>query len=126
MEITPDSSNTSYTIRRCSSTSITVNEIEYTKSLILSANQLIPDWRPQHLNDITLDDLTPILELKPQVVLLGVGEKHIFPSQALLKPFYQQHIGVEIMTTQAACHTFNLLVAEGRPVVVALIIEKSS
>jgi uncharacterized protein len=35
--------------------------------------------------------------------------------------FYSREIGIEVMTTDAACRTFNVLVSESRNVVAALI-----
>jgi uncharacterized protein len=37
----------------------------------------------------------------------------------------QQRIGLETMDTAAACRTYNLLLAEGRKVVAALLIEEN-
>lgn len=57
----------------------------------------------------------------PEVVLIGTGLKqHLLPShvtQALLSV----GIGVEVMSTQAAARTYNILMSEGRRVVVALL-----
>ena len=36
--------------------------------------------------------------------------------------FTKKHIGVEIMTTGAACRTYNVLLAEGRNVAAALVL----
>jgi uncharacterized protein len=41
----------------------------------------------------------------------------------VLAPLYQAGIGVEVMDTRAACRTYNILLAEGRRVVAALIVE---
>ena len=35
--------------------------------------------------------------------------------------FYRRGIGIEVMSTDAACRTFNVLVSEGRKVVAALL-----
>jgi uncharacterized protein len=39
----------------------------------------------------------------------------------MLMHFYRRQVGVEIMSTRAACDTFNILVSEGRNVVAALV-----
>jgi uncharacterized protein len=121
MEFTLDQPKTSYIIKRYTAHAITVNQTEYTQSLIVGPTTLITDWKPQHLADLKMEDFDPILKLNPSVVLLGVGEKHQFPDPALLKPFYQRNIGVEVMTTPAACRTFNVLIAEDRAVVAILL-----
>ena len=121
MQVSLDSTNAHYAIKRYRAEGITINDIEYPQSIILSADTLITNWTPQTLEELKPEHFDPILQLKPSILLLGVGEKHRFPSPALLRNLYQNNIGVEVMTTAAACRTFNVLVAEGRSVVAALL-----
>lgn len=55
-----------------------------------------------------------------QFLLLGTGLKQVFPSLAVRNAFMEAGIGLDIMTTGAACRTYNVLLAEGRPVGIAL------
>lgn len=57
----------------------------------------------------------------PEVLLVGTGARQRFLSPAVLAPLLRAGIGVETMDTQAAARTYNILMAEGRRVVVALI-----
>jgi uncharacterized protein len=43
------------------------------------------------------------------------------PWRGLLRPLIDAGIGVETMDTAAACRTYNVLLAEGRSVVAALL-----
>jgi uncharacterized protein len=72
---------------------------------------------------LRVDDLAPALELNPQILLLGTGKTHCFPPAELMGAVLKQNVGLEVMTTDAACRTYNVLVSEGRSVVAALIIE---
>ena len=45
-----------------------------------------------------------------------------FQTAPLLAALFARRIGVEVMDTRAACRTYNVLVAEGRSVVAALIV----
>ena len=63
-----------------------------------------------------LDDKTDILFL-----LLGTGRTQIFPSRAIRNAFDVAGLGLEPMDTGAACRTYNVLLAERRPVAAALI-----
>jgi uncharacterized protein len=92
-------------------------------SLIVSADQLLENWRPREIADLQSSDFEPVLTLGPEIVLFGSGRKQTFPDPALLAPIHARGIGLEIMDTGAACRTFNLLVSEGRKVVAALIVE---
>jgi uncharacterized protein len=64
-----------------------------------------------------------MVDLKPELVLIGTGSRQRFPKPELLKALVQAKIGFEIMNSQAACRTYNILVGEGRQVVLALIVE---
>ena len=60
---------------------------------------------------------------KPEVLLVGTGIKQMMLPHHIVAPLLKIGVGVESMTTQAAARTFNILMAEGRQVVVALIPE---
>ncbi len=92
-----------------------------TRSLIITAREIIEDWPAEAFVDINAETLAPLLGLEPELVLLGTGERLQFPSADCLSPFYQRHIGVEVMDTPAACRTYNVLVSEGRHVVAAML-----
>jgi uncharacterized protein len=58
---------------------------------------------------------------EPQFLLLGTGAKQIFPDARLRAAFHERGIGFDVMDTGAAARTYNVLLAEGRPVMVALV-----
>ncbi len=90
-------------------------------SLLLTARHVDTGWQPQDFAELETVHLAAVLDLDPELVLLGTGARLQFPAPALLQPLHQAGIGVEVMDTGAACRTFNILVAEGRQVVAALI-----
>ncbi len=92
-----------------------------TGSIIVSANRLITDWPVTYPTEITAEQIRQILDLEPEIVLIGTGKQQIFLEPEMLMLFYQQPVGVEVMSTRAACDTFNILVSEGRNVVAALM-----
>jgi uncharacterized protein len=59
----------------------------------------------------------------PELVLIGTGDRQVFPQAEILAPLLQRRIGVECMTLAAACRTFNLLASEGRRVIALLLID---
>jgi uncharacterized protein len=109
-------------IRSIDERGVRVGEVFITSSLLISADQLIENWPPADVAQLSQDHLKAVLTLKPEVVLFGTGAKQVFLPQDLMVSFYQAGIGFEVMTTQAACRTFNVLVAEGRKVVAALML----
>ena len=64
-----------------------------------------------------------LLATDPEVVLLGTGEQHRFAHPRLLASLASRRIGIESMSTGAACRTYNILMAEGRRVVALLLRE---
>ena len=90
-------------------------------SFIVSPRHLLRDWAPVNIEDLLADHLTAIIELRPELVLLGTGPQLKFPAHSILAEIHQQRIGIEIMDTAAACRTYNILMAEGRFVVAGLI-----
>ena len=101
---------------------VAVNGTRYTASLVVSGRRVVADWPASSIADLQADNLAAILELEPEVLLLGTGATFTFPAPALLAPIYKAGIGVEVMDTPAACRTYNILLGEGRDVVAALIL----
>ena len=60
----------------------------------------------------------------PELVIFGSGSRIRFPKPALLRALMARRIGFETMDTPAACRTYNVLLAEGRAVVAALLFER--
>jgi len=95
---------------------------EIQSSFILSPKTLIKDWAPQSIQHLKKENLEDLLNLSPEVVLIGTGSKLQFPAPELMSYFWEAQIGVEIMDTAAVCRTYNILVNEGRSTVAGLII----
>lgn len=102
---------------------VTVNDQVMRASFILAVDRLLPDWAPASGAELDEVHVQGILELEPELVLIGTGQHLRFPRAAALKPLVVAGIGYEIMDTGAACRTFNVLAAEGRKVVAGLMID---
>ena len=100
---------------------VSINDRQYFSSLLLSANQLISSWPVSSVEHLQPQHLQPIFDLRPDVVLLGTGEQQTFPAVDIIGEFARQGLGLEVMDTGALCRTFNILVAEDRNVVAAVI-----
>jgi uncharacterized protein len=89
--------------------------------LIVAPDRIIENWDVAAPGGLTLADLEPALALQPQIVLLGTGTALEWPEADLMAELAARSIGLEIMSTPAACRTFNVLVHEQRRVVAALL-----
>jgi uncharacterized protein len=108
-------------IRSVSENGIRVGDDYLCDSFILSGQQLITDWDVSSADDIDEHSLQSIFDLQPELVLIGTGKTQVFLPPTVQALFYRRGIGFEVMTTDAACRTFNILVSEGRQVVAALL-----
>jgi uncharacterized protein len=93
-----------------------------TESFVISAESLIEAWPPEHIDELHHDHLQHILQLDPELVLIGTGETLKFPPVRHYASLIEANIGVEIMDSGAACRTYNILIAEGRQVVAGIIV----
>lgn len=104
-------------------TGISVGDRKLSRSFILTPQRLIEGWSPVALDALRAEDMAILAELNHSIVLLGTGLRQRFPAPALLRPLIERRIGVEVMDSFAACRTYNILIAEGREVAAAIIVE---
>ena len=83
----------------------------------------ITSWAVDDPEMIDAASLAPLYQADtpPNLIVLGVGEKMQHPFLKLRTELSKQTIAVEILTTPAACRTWNLLLSEGRKVAFAAI-----
>ena len=108
-------------IQSYSETGVVVDNIHYEKSVILSPDTIITTWPIQNLMDLNETLIQPLLELKPDLILIGHKNTQYQLDPALMLNIINQQIGVDCMSIGAACRTFNVLLSEHRSVVLGLI-----
>lgn len=122
MKLSDDTERGANFIRGYSASEIRIGESVVRTSCIVTAER-VQAWSPASFDALTLEDLEPVLELDPEIVILGTGETQRFPDPALIGALLSRGIGCEVMTTGAACRTYNVLVSESRKVVAALLLQ---
>ncbi len=121
MPLAEDKINSRYSISAYSSNGIVINNKTYQQSLVLSAQTIVCPWPVASIGELDELKLQDVLDLNPDVVLLGTGEQQHFPAARIFAIFGERGIGLEVMNNGALCRTFNILVAEDRAVVAAVI-----
>jgi uncharacterized protein len=101
---------------------VTVNGERHERSLVVSPTHIETGWQPGSGEQIGAEAVRALVSLQPEIVLIGTGSRHHFPGPAALRPLIDAGIGFEVMSTAAACRTYNILVAEDRVVVAGLVI----
>lgn len=102
---------------------VEINAVRHTQSLIVLPDQLIENWVAGDFDSLVEPDFTLLLELKPEVILLGTGQRHRFIHPRITRNLTSAGISIECMDTAAACRTYNILMAEGRHAAAALLID---
>lgn len=123
MKFSLDNNGVQFRIDAYATDSIRVSGRDYSESLIVTPEQIIPHWQPAPVKELLPQDMEQVVALGLQVLLLGTGLTLQFPPPPLMAGLAAKGIGLEVMDTAAACRTYNILAAEGRRVGAALIIE---
>ncbi len=121
MEFTRENDGEANAILGCSESGVQLRSRAVAGSAIITREAVLEGWRPPEISALSIGDFARLLELKPEVVLLGTGTRQQLPPPALYAEFAARGIGLEVMDNRAACRTYNLLLGEFREVAVALM-----
>lgn len=102
---------------------VEINLIPFNKSLVVLPEIAPTPWPVTSFDALAVENFEQINAISPDVVILGTGVRQRFVHPRLIAPLTTRRIGVECMDNQAACRTYNILMAEGRKVALALIFE---
>lgn len=122
MQISRESNDAKYQITSYTANSVTINNTQVFTSSIILMPEYLEAWPVQDIKALTQNNILQLANLQPELVLLGSGETLVFPEPAVISALYATKIGLEVMTTTAACRTYAALSAEGRKVLAALIL----
>ena len=109
-------------VRHVAARSIALLDRELDCSFLLAPDQTIEHWPVGTANDLDAQHVDALLQLRPELVILGTGERQVFPAAAFMAGFLRQGIGIEVMDNAAAARTYNLLAGEGRRVIAGFIL----
>jgi uncharacterized protein len=82
----------------------------------------VVEWDASSFETLTREHFEAFVALRPELVILGTGATLRFPHPKLTSVLAAHAIGFEAMDTKAACRTYNILVAESRQVVAAVLV----
>jgi uncharacterized protein len=99
---------------------INVNGVTYTEPILVPTQGAIETLAGLTFESVGAEHFVRILAMKPDVVLLGTGARQRFVHPKVTAPLNNRQIGVDAMTTGAACRTFTILVGEGRECIALL------
>jgi uncharacterized protein len=100
---------------------VEVNRERKTGALLLRPEGPILPWAVSAFELLEAPAIEELLQHQPEIVLLGTGPRQRFPHPGISAALAGARIGLDVMDTPAACRTYNILVAEGRRVLAALL-----
>jgi uncharacterized protein len=101
---------------------VEINAVRWAQSLVVLPESPPMAWPVGTFESLSAGDFGILEALEPDLVILGTGLKQRFIAPKLIDSLLSRRIGVECMDNQAACRTYNILMAEGRKVALALIL----
>ena len=111
-----------YSLRSADGHQAKVNDRVLSRSFLLAPDQLVEDWPVTSQTQLTPAHLDAVLAMEPALVILGTGERQVFPPAAVMAACLTRGIGIEVMNNASAARTFNVLAAEDRRVVAAFVL----
>lgn len=91
---------------------------------VLVTQNSVKSWdAAASIKELAAEDFDPLIEMRDEfdVILMGTGEQMSFLPPDLKNALKKRGLHVEVMDSGAACRTYNVLMAEGRRVVAALL-----
>jgi uncharacterized protein len=122
MKFAQDSQDEGYVITAYGENSVSINGKSFNQSLIITQEKFDVNWGVATVELLQAAHIEQLLAFKPELIIIGTGNKLIFPAVEVYSDIIKHGIGVDFMDTRAACRTYNILMSEGRHVVAGLIL----
>ncbi len=123
MDVTPLIRDGQQIIQSYAAGAFRISGISYDGAVIVSPNSTVLWEGVTDFSQLTFESFAPLIERAEEidVLLLGAGGKMAFLDPALKNKLSMAGLPIDIMDTGAACRTYNVLMAEGRRVVAAML-----
>ena len=99
---------------------VLVNGQRHESSVVVLPEEVLA-WDAASFEALSAENFAFLAGLGMEIVLLGTGARQRFPHPRLTAALTDARVGLEVMDLQAACRTYNILVAEERKVAAALL-----
>lgn len=99
---------------------VVINGKHFSSPILVSPDTIIEEWQAIDFKSFKPEWVETIASLKPELVILATGQTHQNLAARYLQYFYEKSLAPECMSTNAACRTYNVLINEGRRVVLSI------
>ena len=101
---------------------VMVNNQRIEKSVVVLPDRIISEWAATTFEALAPAHIGALADLGCEIILLGTGTQLRFPRPEIMRGLGRSGVGFEVMDVQAACRTYNILLAEKRNVAAALLL----
>lgn len=122
MKFVEDKSAWQQRITAYSDTYINIAEKTWHETFLISSKGITALPEIQHVDDINHQHLALIKTTHAEVLIIGTGQVQSLPPSDVYAGLINNGMGFELMRTDAACRTYNILLSESRSVAALLII----
>lgn len=124
MKLHSNSNDSSLRVTAYDANSVAIGERRLTSNFVLTPQILIADLPELEVHQLRWEVLSALHDLDLEVLLVGTGSRQQFADGNFYAELSSQRIGLEVMTSPAACRTFNILAAEDRRVAALITFDK--
>lgn len=122
MKFVEDKSAWQQRITAYSDTYINIAEKTWHETFLISSKDITALPEIQRVDDINHQHLALIKATHAEVLIIGTGQVQSLPPSDVYAGLINNGMGFELMRTDAACRTYNILLSESRSVAALLII----
>ena len=108
------------TVRSVANGQFKIGDQTLSEAVALTTEGVFADWPVVPVDELSIDTLQPLLDLQPELIVVGTGSQQSLPTRDLMFAMARANTGLEMMDTPAAARTFNVLLSEGRSVAAVL------
>ena len=102
--------------------SCTIGSVVYQQSIIIPSHNPVTEAALNQVADLQHQTFDALCTHDPELIILATGQDIVFPETDILEPLVKNHIGLEVLSNQAAARTFNVLLSESRRAVCLMLI----
>jgi uncharacterized protein len=124
MKLHSDSNDTSLRITAYDTQSVTVGEQQLSSNFIITTQALFIEVPRIEIQQLSWQALHQLHDLELDVLLVGTGANQQFPTGHFYAELSRERIGLEAMSSAAACRTFNILAGEDRRVAALIMFDE--
>jgi hypothetical protein len=100
---------------------IVIDGVAYNSDCLILGSGVRANWWRKQGHVLSIEDVQPVIEAKPQVLIIGTGASGMMRVPAETRNFLTEHkIKVETLSTARAVERFNKLSSQGTNVAAAL------